>query len=58
MLRKLSLMDGGEYSKGNLVFKEVRNNGSIDNLYNKLHELTSKELSLEKINNLEEKEIN
>ena len=49
MLRKLSLMDGGEYSKGNLVFKELRNNGSIDNLYNKLHELTSKELSLEKI---------
>ena len=54
MLRKLSLMDGGEYSKGNLVFKELRNNGSIDNLYNKLHELTSKELSLEKLNNLKE----
>ena len=49
MLRKISLMNDGEYSKGNLVFKELRNNGSIDNLYNKLHELTSKELSLEKI---------
>ena len=49
MLRKISLMNDGEYSKGNLVFKELRNNGSIDNLYNKLHELTSKELSLEKL---------
>ena len=57
MLRKISLMNDGEYSKGNLVFKELRNNGSIDNLYNKLHELTSKELSLEKLNNLEEKYI-
>ncbi len=54
MLRKISLMNDGEYSKGNLVFKELRNNGSIDNLYNKLHELTSKELSLEKMNNLKE----
>lgn len=47
MLRKVSLMDGGIYSKGNLVFKELRNDGSIDNLYTKLHELVSKELSLE-----------
>ena len=47
MLRKVSLMDGGIYSKGNLVFKELRNDGSIDNLYVKLHELVSKELSLE-----------
>lgn len=57
MLRKLSLMNNGEYSKGNLVFKELRNNGSIDNLYNKLHELTSKELSLEKMNNLKENSL-
>lgn len=47
MLRKMSLIDGGEYSKGNLVFKELRNDNSIDSLYNKLKELTSKELSLE-----------
>lgn len=47
MMRKISLMEDGEYSKGNLVFKELRNNGSIDSLYNKLHELVSKELSLE-----------
>ena len=50
MLRKMSLMDGGEYSKGNLVFKELRNDGSIDKLYDKLSELTSKELSLERLN--------
>lgn len=54
MLRKLSLMNDGEYSKGNLVFKELRNNGSIDKLYDRLKELTSKELSLEKINKLKE----
>lgn len=47
MLRKMSLMDGGIYSKGNLVFKELRNDGSIGNLYDKLHELVSQELSLE-----------
>lgn len=54
MLRKVALMDGGIYSKGNLVFKELRNDGSIDNLYNKLHELTSQELSLEKLKRNEE----
>ena len=49
MLRKVSLMDGGIYSKGNLVFKELRNDGSIDQLYDKLHELVSQELSLEQL---------
>ena len=50
MMRKLSLSENGIYSKGNLVFKELRNNGSIDMLYDKLKELTSKELSLENLN--------
>ena len=54
MLRKVALMDGGIYSKGNLVFKELRNDGSIDNLYDKLYELTSQELSLEKLKRNEE----
>lgn len=49
MLRKVALMDGGIYSKGNLVFKELRNDGSIDNLYDKMHELVSQELSLEEL---------
>lgn len=47
MLRKISLMNNGEYSKGNLVFKELRNDGTIDSLYDKMKELTSQELSLE-----------
>ena len=54
MLRKVSLMDNGIYSKGNLVFKELRNDGSIDNLYAKLHELVSQELSLETLKRNEE----
>ena len=49
MLRKVALMDGGIYSKGNLVFKELRNDGSIDNLYTKMNELVSQELSLEQL---------
>ena len=49
MLRKLSLNNSGIYSKGNLVFKELRNDGSIDSLYDKYRELVSKELTLEKI---------
>ena len=49
MLRKVSLMNDGIYSKGNLVFKELRNDGSIDNLYTKMNELVSQELSLEKL---------
>lgn len=49
MLRKLALMQDGIYSKGNLVFKELRNDGSIDALYSKMQELVSQELSLEKL---------
>lgn len=51
MLRKMALMDAGIYSKGNLVFKELRNNGMIDQLYEKYHELVSQELSLENLKN-------
>ena len=49
MLRKLSLNNSGIYSKGNLVFKELRNDGSIDSLYEKYRELISQELTLEKV---------
>lgn len=49
MLRKISLMNNGEYSKGNLVFKALRNDGSIDSLYDKMKELISQELSLESL---------
>jgi len=47
MLRKISLNANGEYSKGNLVFKELRNNGDIQKLYDTLADLTSSQLSLE-----------
>ena len=50
MLRKMSLMDGGIYSKGNLVFKELRKNGIIQQLNDIKDKLKSNELSLEKLN--------
>lgn len=49
-LRRLSLMTDGEFSIGNLVFKEIRNLGLLSDLKDKMHELQSKELSLEKLN--------
>lgn len=49
LLRKNSLSSEGEYSKGNLVFKEIRNRGLLDELKDEMYELTSKELSLESV---------
>ena len=48
-LRRLSIMSEGEYAKGNLVFKEIRNAGLLQELKDKVSELTSKELSLESL---------
>ena len=48
-LRRLSIMTDGEYSRGNLVFKEIRNTGLLQELKDKIHDLTSKELSLESL---------
>lgn len=45
-LRKLSLKDGGEYSIGNLIFKEMRSLGYLDALKNLKLNLKSAELSL------------
>lgn len=45
-LRKNSLAKDGEYSIGNLVFKEVRNRGYLDNLKDLKNQLISQELSL------------
>lgn len=42
--------EDGEYSIGNLVFKEFRNRGYLDNLKELRNELKSKELSLEGLN--------
>lgn len=46
-LRKSSIAEDGEYGLGNLVFKEMRSMGYLDNLREIKKELSSKELSLE-----------
>lgn len=46
LLRKNGLAQNGEFSKGNLVFKEIRNLGLLDKLKDKLLKLKSNELSL------------
>jgi hypothetical protein len=48
-LRRISIMSEGEYAKGNLVFKEIRNSGLLQELKDRIHDLTSKELSLESL---------
>jgi len=46
-LRKTSIAEEGEYGIGNLVFKECRNLGYLDNLKKLKNELKSRKLSLE-----------
>ena len=50
LLRKDSISTDGEYGEGNLIFKEFRNKGYLDNLKQLLVDETSKELSLESLN--------
>jgi hypothetical protein len=53
-LRKKGLSTEGEYSIENLVFKEVRNNGYLDNLKELRHKVIAQRLSLyENLNNLQ-----
>ena len=52
LLRKDSISTDGEYGEGNLVFKEFRNKGYLDNLKQLLVDETSKELSLESLNEM------
>ena len=47
-LRQQSIQQDGEYGMGNLVFKEMRNMGYLDNLRNLKRKLQSKDMSLEK----------
>ena len=49
MLRKSSLAKDGEFGIGNLVFKEIRNNGILDELKERKRIIKSKELTLEKL---------
>lgn len=48
-LRKESIATEGEYGLGNLVFKEFRNLGYLDNLKEVKRQIKSKELSLEQL---------
>ena len=47
MMRKNGLATDGEFSVGNLLFKEIRNLGLLDNLKHKLKEVQSQQLTLE-----------
>lgn len=49
-MRKAGLEKTGEWSIENLVFKALRNNGMLDTITNKIHELEDQELSLEQFN--------
>lgn len=53
-LRKDSIAADGEYSQGNLIFKEMRNLSYISKLKDLLDEIESEELSLEKLNEAKE----
>lgn len=45
--RRISLMTGGEFAKGNLVFKQLRKSGLIEKLKDLQYKLTSERLSLD-----------
>lgn len=46
LLRRNSLVMDGEFGKGNLIFKTIRNDGLLDELKERRVELVSKELSV------------
>lgn len=48
-MRRLSIMMDGEYSLGNLVFKEIRNIGLLQQLKDRRNILISQKLTLEKL---------
>lgn len=54
LLRKDSIAVDGEYSTGNLIFKEFRNQGWIERLKELINSERSKELSLESLNESKE----
>lgn len=49
LLRKDSLASEGEHGQGNLIFKELRNQGLLDRLKDKRDKMISKELSVEQL---------
>lgn len=55
LMRKMSLANGDEFAEGNLVFKQFRNNGYLDELKDRKYAYRSKELTLEKLEESESK---
>lgn len=51
LIRKSSLAKDGELGEGNLIFKQFRNDGILDELKNRLNKLEDKELTLEGLDN-------
>ena len=51
VMRKISLTTDGEWGDGNLVFKEFRNRGYIQDLKDRKYKVKSKELTLESLLN-------
>lgn len=49
MMRKESLATEGEFGRGNLIFKEFRNLELLQNLKDRVHEIISQNLTLEKL---------
>lgn len=58
MLRKEGIANEGEYALGNLVFKEFRNLGQLDDLKELRKELKGKELSLENLDTTNKDDYN
>lgn len=50
LIRKSSLAKDGELGEGNLIFKQLRNEGILDELKTRLNELEDQELTLENLN--------
>lgn len=50
LLRKDGLLLDGEFSDANLIFKEIRNLGLLDQLKDEYYRLISKEISVENLN--------
>ena len=48
-MRKAAIQRAGEYAPENLVFKELRNRGYVEKVWNYLRDLGDKELSVEEI---------
>ena len=53
-MRKAAIQRAGEYAPENLVFKELRNRGYVEKVWNYLRDLGDKELSVEEVE-IEEK---